>query len=177
MNQKIIIGIVALVLLVGAGYYIFSQGDTSDTQETSEIAEKIDEDTESTVEDAKEESFTGTLLAAIELGVPMKCTYEVGGIEYEGLIKGKQYKGQISMPDGSTGQVIMKENCMYTWTEGVEQGWKTCFTDEDQSMWEQTDTTGNIPGSYKCLPAPITDAAFDLPTDVNFMDLESLKQR
>lgn len=171
MNSKIIIVVVALVLVAGGGYFFVSQRGTSETMDidTGSVVEEV-------VEDVKEKAFTGTLKAAVEMGVPMKCTYKVGGIEYEGLVKGKQYKGKVEMPDGKTGQVIMKENCMYTWTEGEEQGMKLCFTDEEQDMWEETDTEGSIAGAYTCLPAVVTDAAFDLPSDVNFMDLESMMQ-
>jgi hypothetical protein len=173
MNQKIIIAIVALVLLTGGAYFIFAKNDTS---EPTDMPESSDKDTGSIVDDIKDDVFTGSLKAAVEMGIPLKCTYSVGGIEYEGLIKGEQYKGQVSMPDGKTGNVVMKENCMYTWEESADQGMKICFTEEEESMWEQTDTTGNIPGDYKCVPAVVTDSAFDLPTDVEFMDFESMMQ-
>lgn len=172
--KKIIIIVVGVLLIGGAAYFIFGSKNTEDTGE--DMMEASSGEAKNIVEEVEEGAFTGTLMAAVKMGVPMKCTYEVNGAEYEGIIKGEQYKGSVSMPDGRTGNVIMKENCMYTWAEGEAQGMKLCFTDEEQSMWDQTDTTENFPGTYNCLPSVVTDADFELPAGVEFMDLDAMMQ-
>ena len=61
----------------------------------------------------------------------MKCTYKVEGNEYESFIKGENYRGKIKTAEGKTGEVIMKNNCMWTWTVEEAQGIKTCFEESD----------------------------------------------
>ncbi|MFC1625627.1 hypothetical protein ACFL1Q_01125 [Patescibacteria group bacterium] len=117
--------------------------------------------------------FTGSLKAAVALGVPMKCTYEAGGAKYSGIVKGKMYKGKITMQDGEVGTVIMKDNCMYTWSDKDNQGMKTCFEEETYDLWEQAE--GSVPGGYTCLPTAVTDAEFDVPAEVNLVDLDAMK--
>lgn len=131
--------------------------------------------------------FSGTLQAAVALGVPMKCTYTVEGMEVEGLIKGKQYRGKMKNQQGQMGEVIMKDNCMWTWGEAAGQGVqgvKMCFDPEegkdiwDPESWDEAETEGAQPPDveYRCNPAVVTDAQFQPPANIEFMDLDQMMQ-
>jgi len=160
MNTKLI-GIVAVVVvLAGAGWYFFLRSGsplkTGGNYSSSN-------------------PFTGTLKAAVDLGIPMKCTYEVEGVEYESVIQGKKFRGSLNTETG-VGNVIMKDNCMYSWQENSNQGVKICFDENETNIWEQTGDTGevageaSVPDTLKCYPTTISPNEFDLPTSVNFTD-------
>ena len=123
-----------------------------------------------------EQSYTfKALKAAIALGIPLKCGYQVGDVEYEGYVKGKQWRGKIQTSDGKTGEVIMKDNCMYSWTEETKMGVKMCF---EEDMWETDEYQEAAPGiEYHCLPAAVTDAQFNPPSGINFMDISQMGQQ
>jgi hypothetical protein len=169
--MKKLLPIVVVVAVVGVlGYVLLNQGtsDTSDT--TTEVASQ-----DSSAPDA----FSGTLKDAVKLGIAMKCTYKVEGNEYESFIKGENYRGKIKTAEGKTGEVIMKNNCMWTWTEGEVQGIKTCFEVSDSEtadVWEQPQGAVGPDITYTCLPTAITDASFTPPSNVDFMDLDAMKE-
>jgi hypothetical protein len=122
-----------------------------------------------------DQPFSGTLKAAVAMGVPMKCTYTVEGAEYEGYIKGEQYMGKVKVGD-KMGSVIVKDNCMWSWEEGATQGVKLCFEPEEgseETIWDSSDTA-ELNMSYTCRPAAVTDSQFEPPNDVQFMDLDSM---
>jgi hypothetical protein len=121
------------------------------------------------------ESFSGTLKAAALMGVPMKCTYTMpNGMEAEGTIKGKMYKGTM-MAEGKTVTVIMKDTCMWTWEAGNTQGIQTCFDpgEADEAMWESEEATDeNI--TYSCMPTLVSDADFEPPAGVSFLNINDM---
>jgi hypothetical protein len=128
--------------------------------------------------------FNGTLQAAVKLGIPMKCTYTVEGMEAEGWIKGQQYRGKMKNQQGQVGEVLMKDNCMWTWDETKGQGVKMCFDPEenqdlwDPQTWDETETEGTQPPDvdYHCNPAVVTEAQFQPPANIEFMDLDQMMQ-
>lgn len=163
-GKKLTTIFIAIIVVAGAAWFFINKGSSTDTGNITQNS-------------SESEPFSGTLKAAVALGVPMKCSYKVNGVEYSGLIKGKQYKGNVKMQDGKEGSVLMKENCMYTWSDVDKQGIKTCFDESEQSIWDQPEgstTNVSMPTNYTCQPALVTDSEFDLPSDVNFMDLDAL---
>ncbi len=125
-----------------------------------------------------EESYTfKALKAAIELGIPLKCSYKVGEVEYTGYIKGRNWRGKMDSGDGRITEVIMKDNCMYSWMEGEQTGMKMCF---EEDMWEsegyqQPTQTQEI--DYFCTPAVVGNSQFEPPANVNFMDTSQQMQQ
>jgi len=113
--------------------------------------------------------------AVIDLGIPMKCSYKVGEMEYEGYVKGQQWRGHIQLPNGNQGEIIFKDNCMWSWDD-KKQGTKMCFepTEEGETLWDNPQQGTDMDLDYQCRPAAITDAKFTPPTDVNFMDLDDM---
>ena len=80
--------------------------------------------------------------------------------------------------EGKVGEIIIRDNCMWTWTAEEAQGMKTCFEEtgpETTDVWEQPQgTTPDM--AYTCLPTAVTDAKFTPPSNVNFMDLDAMKE-
>jgi hypothetical protein len=124
---------------------------------------------------SKTESYTfKALKAAIELGIPLKCSYKINNVSYEGYVKGKQWRGKINTGQGMVGEIIMKDNCLYSWEEGKTQGMKTCF---DKDVWDTNQQGGDQNIEYICAPALVDDSQFVPPTNINFQDLSQLEQQ
>lgn len=128
--------------------------------------------------------FSGPLAQAVALGVPMKCTYGLlDGSMAEGYIKGKQYAGEMAMPDGKVGNVIVKDECMYSWEDGAKTGISFCFQGEsgnpdgtDYTIWD--DTQANVPSNVNvsCEPSTVNDETFLVPPDVSFTSMDEMMQ-
>jgi hypothetical protein len=159
LKGKLLIIIALVAVAAGAGWFFLKGGSGAGV---GSLTQKFSE----------KSPFTGSLKAAVALGVPMKCTYEQNGAEYSGIIKGRQYKGTATMPDGKEGNIIMKDNCMYTWSDEDNQGMKVCYEESEFDIWEQSDE--EMPIGYVCHPTVATDADFNLPSGVTFMDLDAL---
>lgn len=131
-------------------------------------------------EEGKMETFVGTLKDAITKNTPMKCESAMkGGDNQEanmsGIIQGNQYVGRIDV-NGKIGNVLMKDNCMWTWQEGAKSGVKTCFEptqqDGDES-WGNFDSK-QLNESVNCSPTMISPGTFLPPTNVSFLDIDEL---
>jgi len=150
--------IILLIAVLAAAYFFFGKSGGSKTGEPQTFS---------------------SLKTAVGLGVPMKCTYTVEGAQYEGFIKGEMWRGKISSQEGVT-EVILKDNCMWTWTDADKAGVTTCFEAEDaegsseesNDVWSQQGEAAGV--EYNCSPALVPDNTFDPPTDINFTDFNSL---
>lgn len=162
--KKILPIIVVLLLIGGGAYFIFGRN------QGQSVGDKIAETTS--------DAFSGSLKMAVEKGLPMKCTYEVEGNEYEGIVKGRAWRGKMKSADGQVGEVIIKDNCMWSWseTESKVQGIKMCYDEisAETSLWSGVYEDNGI--SYRCLPTVVTDADFNPPAEVEFMDLSQFSQ-
>jgi len=171
INKKLLpIAIIVVVVLIFAFLVLrqksSNQNTTNPVQEAAEnVAQKA------------EETFVGSLKLAIEKGVSMKCTYKVGESEFEGYLKSKMWRGKMTSANGDVAEVILKDNCMWSWNSAdkLKQGAKICFEEEDQEgekkdVWEESGVN-NPDIEYTCLPATISDDKFNPPTDINFIDL------
>lgn len=166
MKGKLLTIVFLAVVAAGAVWFFVNKGDGTSTVDLGDL----------TQEHSEGEPFSGSLKAAVALGIPMKCSYEVNGVKYSGIIKGKQYKGSVKTQDGGDGTVLIKGNCMYTWSNVDKQGIKMCFEEGDQSMWEDSGgsvSEGVVPIGYTCYPTLVSDSEFDLPTGIDFMDFNA----
>ena len=172
-NKTLPIIIVIAVVVIGAGAYMLF-GRSKSAVPTDSITVSTE-----TTDTSVSETFSGTLKEAISLGVGMKCTYNVGGYEYEGYIKGENYRGKMMTAEGKTGTVIVKDDCMWTWEEGDTEGLKICYTETETVEGEEVNGEGGVwdqpsaAGSgvdYNCVPAAVSDAQFTPPATVNFLD-------
>lgn len=170
IKKKILpIATIAIVILVFA-FLILKQ--KSGGENTRNPIQKMTEE----VSQKAEEAVVGSLKAAIEKGIPMKCTYKIEGNEFEGYVKGKMWRGKMTSANGDTAEVIIKDNCMWSWNSAdkLKQGAKICFeedqSEEKQDIWEKSGVE-NPDIKYTCLPATISDDKFEPPSEITFIDL------
>jgi len=103
-------------------------------------------------------------------------------MEVVGHVSGENWRGTMTASDGSTSEVILKDNCMWTWSTSEAQGIKTCFDPtEAEDMWDMTgDTTetqvNQAEFNYNCVPAVLSEADLNPPPGVDFLDLEEMMQ-
>lgn len=165
---------IIIVALIFVGVILKQRGITVSKNPVQQTVEKA-------VERA-EEVFTGSLKEAAERGVPLKCTYKQEENEFEGVLKGKSWHGKMKSKDGQMAEVIIKDNCMWSWnpTDKTNQGAKICFEDknataggENQDIWEKSDVD-NPDIKYTCLPANVSDSEFEPPKEIQFIDLNQI---
>lgn len=167
MKSKLLLLLVALVLL-GGGYYVYSQKKTADIlKEELMTEEDVMEKTEDTEE---KDTFSGNIKSLIARNIPLKCEYTSNEYSYEGWIKGTNMRTEYETPEGE-GTVIIKDNCMYTWINGENQGFTFCSEDTKETIWDSSEIDANMPDSFDCRPALVDDSAFELPSDVEFLSL------
>jgi len=113
-----------------------------------------------------------SLKAVIDLGIPLKCSYEISGNEYEGYVKGKQWRGKMKTAQGQIAEIIFKDNCMWSWEEGKNMGAKMCFEEDffEQPQPTPGQATMTMDVEYRCSAAVVNDSFFTPPANVNFMD-------
>lgn len=171
MKKIVPIAVVLVVVLFAGGYFLYSRsaGTTGGASPLNMVK--------------KDSPFSGTLKAALALGVPMKCTSTVQGEngqgKAEGIVQGEKYVGKM-MIKGETQNVLMKDNCMWSWREGSTNGIKTCF----QPVEDNTDNnvvvpTGNpasdqMNTNVTCLPTTVGPSTFAEPGNVNFLDMDNM---
>jgi len=159
---KKLLPILIILVVAGAGWYFLKGGKAGESGGIS-------------IPGVTKTYNAKGIKAVIDLGIPMKCSYKVGDMEYEGYVKGKQWRGHMKLPSGRQGEIIFKDNCMWSWNAD-KQGSKMCFelTEEGEDMWSQPQQATTMDVDYKCRPAAITDAKFIAPSDVTFMDLDQV---
>jgi len=123
------------------------------------------------------EEWTGSLKDMVAKNVSMKCSYDDGqGNTWTSYVKGRNYYAE-GENDGGKGYILIKDNCMWGWSEGGEtQGIKMCFeeTEDDDSFWNEP---GEYVGSeYHCSPAVVADSKFEVPSGVDFLDMDEMQQ-
>lgn len=164
-KNLVIVVIVIIVLVIGAWWFFGRGGGTSTSDETGQ---------ETSVSEG--ESFTGKLKDILSLGQAMKCTWEqAGDSSGTAYLKNKQYYAEVT-DSGKTGYIIIdKNNCLWTWEKGVNQGVKICYepaASGEEGDYSSSYTQGGVPNvDYACLPTAVSDSKFSPPTNVNFMEL------
>lgn len=173
-----------VLVLGGAGIYLLTQNQ-SKPGPAEPMLDQTQEQEESQIVDTEDvgdkENYTGTLKKMVGLGVPLKCTFNQGD-EYSGTtwVKGKKFYSEIESQE-KAGKVIFKDDCMWNWSEGEEEGIKMCFEPEEaEDMFSGETDTGqtNLPTdvNFNCQPAVFTDAKFDPPSGIEFMDMDEMMQ-
>jgi hypothetical protein len=181
MQTKLRIIFVSAVLLSGCSLfpsqttYTNTQNSQPNSQQTAKSGSKEATkpmDTSGTEYD-ETNPFTGSLKAAVALGIPLKCTYTVKGMEATGYIKGRQYYGEIKT-EGEDGYVILQDTCMWTWNATTKEGMTMCMDEEDEAndIWDFDEA--EIDSDYSCFPSLVSDSMFEPPNDIHFVNMDSL---
>jgi hypothetical protein len=169
--KKAIPIIIILVIIVAAlaGWFIFGKGKKTTTQGGTQ-------QTETTKEETKGESFTGKIKDAFMRNIPLKCTYKMSDNNFGvGYLKNKKYYGEITA-NGKLGYIILVDNCMWSWAKDETKGVKMCFQPkEGEDIWtdiEKEQKSSDV--DYNCVPTVVNDAVFTPPSNINFMDIDQM---
>ena len=122
------------------------------------------------------EEWKGSLQEMVAKNVSMRCDYNDGqGSGWTGYIKGKNYYAE-GVTNGKKGYVLMKDTCMWSWSDDEVQGVTMCWDKEDveDSMWENPGQYGG--NEYNCVPTVIADSKFKVPEKISFMDMNQLQE-
>lgn len=164
MNNKIIIAIVAAVVVIGAGVWLFAfRGGPA-------------------VPPGVKVNNPETLAALMAAGAPVKCTIvpsadnsHMSGTFY---VAGKQVRGDYSVATGGQtmmGHMIAQTQTTYTWFDGQPMGFKMANTLEPGN-------TGNVPVAesqgfdpnqklgYQCEGWVMDASKFAVPTNIKFSE-------
>lgn len=190
-NTKIIPIIICIILLVGVlGFAAWKF--TSKKAPVGSTALENDQ-TKKPIANDNEGSVKGTLLDLLKLGKTLKCTYSMtaentttSGTSY---VAGTNMRGdfEIINPDGTKllSHMISTGDWVYTWSSASPQGIKMKLTDTEAESPEPKGSNGEGSSAtdafknsfdYKCSSWNEDKSMFQLPTDIQFIDLsESLK--
>ena len=178
MKKYLYLVILPIFALVLGGCNLFTKGTLDITGSDNTAETKKGQPTG----EAPKESFIGTLKEVISLGGTMECTYKKDDTFFgKTWVKGKKFYTEFTQA-GKKGYVIMKDNCMYTWSSEQTDGFKICFDPaEFEEMMEGASDFGQQAGpppdmNYNCMPAVIGDSRFNPPANINFMDFENMMQ-
>ena len=122
------------------------------------------------------QGFFGKLSDALKIGTAMKCEVSEGDVNASFYLKGGKLRGEVVSPtDGEKVEYIIRDNCMYYWSEKEDQGLKWCWDPSDVADWEENLAAATE--NYNCKPQTISDSMFSLPSGIEFMDMSSYMQQ
>lgn len=164
--------IAALVFLLGSGFYFIKIKNRHSSLPTKETT-------------SQETPKKKTLLDLIKGKEGVECQIENAGgkivmIAQTGRVKVTGYSLPGSEGNGKT-SIINDGNWVYIWSEGEERGIKYAVDEEDEensspfSSFSLKDTLKAWQEQhYQCHPKRLSDADFQPPANVKFMDINQL---
>ena len=179
--MKALVGIIAAIVVVGGGYFIFSGQDKIAEDGTTEKTESVTEESLDSSQD--DEDFTGSITGLLKRGKSVTCTFEqvqeeanVSGTVY--ISKDQRMRGDFKMTSAGFGafdmSMIRDGEYMYSWGGplGETQGTKIKLTESGEP------TTKSEKGAdfdqdftYSCKRWNVDNGKFELPKTVTFQDL------
>ena len=173
--MKKLIPVAAIIILIAVGGYFFfiqkgGAPKTPGTPQTQQEGSKV----------------ISSIKDAITKSLPIKCEYpDDKGNTVTSYIKGEKMRViGYATEDGTQGNTLIKGDKMYVWDDQTKKG--TIITINKEAMMvtggptlpaetpdQKTETIENME-KYKdyCQVAVITDAIFEVPTDIQFTDLD-----
>lgn len=170
MNNKVIIGIVTIVIIIGGGIALY-MANSSDMQQNETKKTETAETTTKT-----------SLSALLEKGDPQKCTYSGSneGYEYSGIAyfsSEKQMRNDYKSEredKGREGSMIITGDTQYFWSNETKKGFKTAIKADD-SQQSSSETSENVDTnakfSFQCESWTVDESMFTPPSDVTIQDL------
>src|SRR3990167_280491 len=171
MNKQLLIGI-ATVLIIGGGYFFYSQSSGKPATNNPSISGMV----------------KGTLQDLFARGANLQCTFKyddesnmTDGIVY---LSGKKMRGEFSLTqnDGKImkSHVIRDDVYGYTWLDGQKQGTKIKIETSEEITKDQEDekdgelfALDNKDVDYDCKPWIVNKSMFTPPSDVQFQDISA----
>ncbi|KKS30535.1 MAG: hypothetical protein UV00_C0030G0001 [candidate division WWE3 bacterium GW2011_GWF1_42_14] len=184
-NVKIIGIVLLLILLLGGGYFGYKtlKKTSTDIDSSGSLTNQIKGEGQES-----ESFFSGKITDLISLGKSVKCTYtmpEQKGTTGAGTfyVSGTKMRGDstITMSNNTSveSHIISIDGTMYMWSPVMPRGYKIVV---DKELLD-TENAADLPEEaktlqesfdYKCLPWIPDQSLFELPTDVEFVDLSEL---
>jgi len=141
----------------------------------------------------QESVLKGSLKDLLGLGKSLKCSWSVTdeGTTVEGIVyvSGQKTKTETRVKNqemDTTTYFLTDNNTAYSWSQGQTQGYKFNLEDIDQDSEDQKDDelenddyaeVWSEQYEYKCQPWQPDASVFELPADINFIDMgEQTKQ-
>lgn len=174
-KPPVLIIAVVLLALLGGGYYFSSQKGPDVSNPTGGV-------------DTKDGGTFSSISDALKRSMSLSCEYtDELGSETKTYIKNGAVRISSTGADGvEPGEVIVKDNKMYTWSPETLEGFVIEMEDADtdemaddmvevKSQESKSDFIGAIE-AYKehCRVSTVSDSYFDPPTDVEFKDFASM---
>lgn len=167
MNNKVVIGIVAIIVILGVIYFATKGGGNS------EVASNT-----SSQSTAQQESDAGSIKELIAADKDRHCTFTLN--EQEGSSAGDIYVGNKKMRGDFTTKVANVETkshmiydgaTSYVWMDGQSNGFKMAL-DANQSNTNQSQTVDvNKDFNFDCDSWSPDSSKFELPSGVTFSEM------
>lgn len=175
MKQKLIIGIVVLVIVVGAVWAMTNKKSAPSDSSSDKNIENTN-----VIKDTKAQSLKALMAA----NTPQECAFQnsADSSASEGkvyLAKGMM-RGDFTSTSGGqtfTSHMITKDGSVYSWVDNMDTGFKTSIdadaqaqTDNDQK--QAVDINQEL--NYNCKPWSTNTSTFELPANITFNDLGTM---
>ena len=181
MNSKVIIGLVAVVVIVG-GVWLVMRGGSSNKVPANTTTNTTDTTNTAT---SNTSSGSGTFASMMGMSGSYKCTVSSkdpnalsNGMVY--ISSGNMRSDFTSMSGGRSIDVHMIKNGsdIYTWTSAYPQGMKmsvSMMTNPQAGAASGQGFNPNVSVDYSCEPAVADAGMFVAPSDITFMTLPGVK--
>lgn len=185
MKKKFIAltGLFVLMIFVLAGC-----GDQTQQQEQNQIQNENSQQINQRENESN--SVKGTFKELLGQGKRLKCEFSFENTETKmhgvAYTDGQRMYQEVFVDQGDLDEdiktsLITKNNQVYMWNSmQPEQGMKISLNEvkSDPEMTEETNESLESPGlsqsfDYKCEPWQVNDEKFEIPSDKNFMDMNS----
>lgn len=175
MSTKYILIGLAVVVLLGGGYLLFS--NSAAPQQNATQGTQADTTQDATGNGA----FTGSLADLVGRGGDWKCTFGSEGTGFSS--SGTSYVSQGKMRADFTSKIeqlkqtvdshmIQDGGFVYVWTSLAPQGFKaktTLGTKDSATQFNAQGVNIDQKYAYNCTPWTVDGSLFDLPTGVTFV--------
>jgi hypothetical protein len=186
MKKALPLILIGAVVLAAGAYFLSQNNQTMpETAEPEQQEQQMSEEQEQTNDQS---SITGNLKKILGMGRSLKCSWSSGDASGTTWVKNGMFYNEVSA-EGNQARTIFKDDCMWSWQEGKEQGVKMCYSPEEaeeiisgqsEETQENTgmDTDESVPAdvNYNCQPATVSDSRFEPPADIQFLDIQQMMQ-
>jgi len=173
MKNKVVIGVIAVVIIgAGAWYFISQSGKGGAPIVSSPVANSNG-------------TSLDTLAAILASDRPVKCTVaptaDNGNMSGTFYIANKKVRGDYSVTEGAqpmSGHMIVNGDTSYTWIDGQPMGFKMTATpvnrNENAPTAAKQGFNSNQKIGYNCSSWSADATLFALPANVKFNDMNAL---
>ena len=172
MNQNVIIGIVAAVVVVGGGAWLLTTKDAATPEGGVGNTQQ-----ESTMNGQGSGTFASLMAMGGSYTCDVKTNFDGNVSQGKMYINGKTFRGDFSSTvnnQGMTTHMIHTGDVMWSWTDGMAQGFKMAIPEASASgdtptSNAQFDYNQNV--EYTCTPWMVDQALLTPPATIDFMEL------